>query len=301
MKPVGVMLVVAGLGLVVVGLLVWVGAFSWFGRLPGDIRVESGNTRVFAPLTSMLLLSVALSLGAWVLRRLLLGANFLSRMGMLGVCPTGPASSGRPPAVRATREGVGGARPGGDANRTGSGSPPLNRAACGPRLSAPARQDVAFGWTAPRPSGASMRRLSSPLSELAPHYPVVVVGSGYGGGITASRLSRAGQQVCVLERGREWLPGEFPRTPAQAVAEFQLHCAPGQGGPGRGQPQRPHRGAPQRRRDRHQRLRPGRHVAHQRQRGHAARSARVRGRPLAGRPCAPTCTACWRTATRTRS
>ena len=70
MKPVGVMLVVAGLGLVVVGLLVWVGAFSWFGRLPGDIRVESGNTRVFAPLTSMLLLSVALSLGAWVLRRL---------------------------------------------------------------------------------------------------------------------------------------------------------------------------------------------------------------------------------------
>ncbi|RKH08068.1 DUF2905 domain-containing protein [Corallococcus sp. CA053C] len=69
MKPVGVMLVVAGLGLVVVGLLVWVGAFSWFGRLPGDIRVESGNTRVFAPLTSMLLLSVALSLGAWVLRR----------------------------------------------------------------------------------------------------------------------------------------------------------------------------------------------------------------------------------------
>ncbi|MFB1484205.1 DUF2905 domain-containing protein [Corallococcus sp. RDP092CA] len=71
MKPVGLMLVVAGLGLVVVGLLVWVGAFSWFGRLPGDLRVESGNTRIYAPLASMFLLSVLLSLGAWVLRRFL--------------------------------------------------------------------------------------------------------------------------------------------------------------------------------------------------------------------------------------
>ncbi|AFE04107.1 DUF2905 domain-containing protein [Corallococcus sp. CA054B] len=69
MKPVGLMLVVAGLGLAVVGLLVWAGAFSWFGRLPGDIRVESGNTRVYAPLASMLLISVLLSLGAWVVRR----------------------------------------------------------------------------------------------------------------------------------------------------------------------------------------------------------------------------------------
>ncbi|WP_338273997.1 DUF2905 domain-containing protein [Corallococcus caeni] len=69
MKSMGLMLVVAGLGLVVVGLLVWAGAFSWFGRLPGDIRVESGNTRIFAPLASMLVISVLLSLGAWVLRR----------------------------------------------------------------------------------------------------------------------------------------------------------------------------------------------------------------------------------------
>ncbi|RKH07738.1 DUF2905 domain-containing protein [Corallococcus carmarthensis] len=69
MKPVGLMLVAVGLGLVVVGLLVWAGAFSWFGRLPGDIRVESGHTRFYAPLASMLLISVLLSLGAWVLRR----------------------------------------------------------------------------------------------------------------------------------------------------------------------------------------------------------------------------------------
>ncbi|NNC05034.1 DUF2905 domain-containing protein [Corallococcus exiguus] len=69
MKSEGLMLVVAGLGLAVVGLLVWAGAFSWFGRLPGDIRVESGNTRIYAPLASMFLISVLLSLGAWVVRR----------------------------------------------------------------------------------------------------------------------------------------------------------------------------------------------------------------------------------------
>ncbi|NPD27238.1 DUF2905 domain-containing protein [Corallococcus exiguus] len=69
MKSEGLMLVAAGLGLAVVGLLVWAGAFSWFGQLPGDIRVESGNTRVYAPLASMFLISVLLSLGAWVVRR----------------------------------------------------------------------------------------------------------------------------------------------------------------------------------------------------------------------------------------
>ena len=43
---------------------------SWFGRLPGDIRIERPHTRIYIPLTSMLLVSVALSLIAAVLRRL---------------------------------------------------------------------------------------------------------------------------------------------------------------------------------------------------------------------------------------
>jgi cholesterol oxidase len=67
-----------------------------------------------------------------------------------------------------------------------------------------------------------MARLSSPIEYLKPHYQVVVVGSGYGGGITASRLARAGQQVCVLEAGREFQPGEYPDTLPEVLGELQL-------------------------------------------------------------------------------
>jgi cholesterol oxidase len=68
-----------------------------------------------------------------------------------------------------------------------------------------------------------MGRLSSPIETLKEHYPVVVIGSGYGAAIAASRLARAGKQVCVLERGREFQPGEYPNRSTEAVAEIQAH------------------------------------------------------------------------------
>ena len=43
--------------------------FTWFGRLPGDIRYESGNTRVYIPITSMILLSIALTIVVNLFRR----------------------------------------------------------------------------------------------------------------------------------------------------------------------------------------------------------------------------------------
>ncbi|MGH3666419.1 MAG: DUF2905 domain-containing protein [Egibacteraceae bacterium] len=57
-------LLIAGLGLaaVVVGLLVAVGAFGWFGRLPGDLRFRGERTSVFVPITSMVLISLVLTL-----------------------------------------------------------------------------------------------------------------------------------------------------------------------------------------------------------------------------------------------
>lgn len=63
------LVVVAGFVIVAVGLLMWTGALSWFGRLPGDLRLGGERTRVFIPLTSMLIVSLVLSLVMWVLRR----------------------------------------------------------------------------------------------------------------------------------------------------------------------------------------------------------------------------------------
>jgi cholesterol oxidase len=53
-------------------------------------------------------------------------------------------------------------------------------------------------------------RLARQLDKIDRHYDVVIVGSGYGGGVAASRLARAGKRVAVLERGREFVTGEFP-------------------------------------------------------------------------------------------
>jgi hypothetical protein len=66
----GTVLVIVGLAIVVIGLLAATGALGWFGRLPGDIRYERGNTIIYAPIVSMLLVSVVLSLLLWAVQRL---------------------------------------------------------------------------------------------------------------------------------------------------------------------------------------------------------------------------------------
>jgi uncharacterized protein HemY len=48
------------------GLLAWTGVLTWLGNLPGDIRISSGNTRIYIPITSMLLVSAALNVLLWL-------------------------------------------------------------------------------------------------------------------------------------------------------------------------------------------------------------------------------------------
>lgn len=71
MQPVGKYVVIVGVIIVIVGLLLWFAGdkLNWFGNLPGDIKVEKKNVRVYAPITTMLLLSALLSLLLWLFRK----------------------------------------------------------------------------------------------------------------------------------------------------------------------------------------------------------------------------------------
>ena len=68
-RTIGLLLIVGGAGVILIGLLVYSGGLSWFGKLPGDIRYESERTHVYIPLVSMLLVSLVLSLIMYLLRR----------------------------------------------------------------------------------------------------------------------------------------------------------------------------------------------------------------------------------------
>jgi len=76
-----------------------------------------------------------------------------------------------------------------------------------------------------------MKRLSRPIHEMHDHYSVVVVGSGYGGAITAARIARARHDVCVLERGKELHPGEYPDSALKGLLHTQVHTPTSHHGP----------------------------------------------------------------------
>ena len=69
-RNVGLLIVVIGIAIVMLGVLVWVGGLSWFGHLPGDIRIERGNVRIYIPVISMLLTSMVAAILLSVLRYL---------------------------------------------------------------------------------------------------------------------------------------------------------------------------------------------------------------------------------------
>ncbi|MDN3557984.1 DUF2905 domain-containing protein [Halomonas maura] len=62
-------LILTGLLLVAAGVLwPWLGKLP-LGHLPGDLLIRRGNTTVYVPLTTMLLISVVLTLLLWLFRR----------------------------------------------------------------------------------------------------------------------------------------------------------------------------------------------------------------------------------------
>ena len=86
------------------------------------------------------------------------------------------------------------------------------------RLGRAAHATLAFART----RDSQMPRLSQSPERMQRHYDVVVVGSGYGAGVAASRLARAGKSVAVLERGREFATGEFPTRFSDLRQQMQV-------------------------------------------------------------------------------
>jgi len=55
--------IIAGILLILIGILLYCapGLFTWFGKLPGDIRIENEQSKIFVPITSFILISILLT------------------------------------------------------------------------------------------------------------------------------------------------------------------------------------------------------------------------------------------------
>ena len=58
----GFYIIAAGVVLIIIGVVVWTGALSWFGNLPGDIKIERESTKIYIPISSMLIISVVITI-----------------------------------------------------------------------------------------------------------------------------------------------------------------------------------------------------------------------------------------------
>ena len=65
----GTWLIIGGLVLALIGVLANSGVLAWFGRLPGDIRIEREGLRFYFPVTSMIVVSIALSVIIYLVSR----------------------------------------------------------------------------------------------------------------------------------------------------------------------------------------------------------------------------------------
>jgi cholesterol oxidase len=67
------------------------------------------------------------------------------------------------------------------------------------------------------------------MTDTDTHFDAVIVGSGFGGSVSAYRLAEGGLRVCVLERGKAYPPGTFARRPRELAANV---WDPSEGGHG---------------------------------------------------------------------
>ena len=73
MQHTGKIIIIAGLLIVLAGIIVYFAGdkINWLGKLPGDIRIENENFRLYEPFSTMLLLSAIVSLLIFLIRKFL--------------------------------------------------------------------------------------------------------------------------------------------------------------------------------------------------------------------------------------
>lgn len=70
MQELGKGLIIFGIAIVLIGLALWSGlGAGWLGRLPGDIRIERGNSVFYFPIVTCIIISIVLSLLFSLFRR----------------------------------------------------------------------------------------------------------------------------------------------------------------------------------------------------------------------------------------
>ncbi len=68
----GKQIIIVGIIICFVGAIIWIlgDKLAWFGNLPGDIKIEKENFKLYFPITSMILASIVLSFLLWLLRKI---------------------------------------------------------------------------------------------------------------------------------------------------------------------------------------------------------------------------------------
>lgn len=71
MQHTGKVILIIGIIIAIVGFLLWLfgDKLNWFGNLPGDIKIKRENFSFYMPLTTMLLISAAVTLILWLIRK----------------------------------------------------------------------------------------------------------------------------------------------------------------------------------------------------------------------------------------
>ncbi len=72
MQQIGKYLIIIGVFIVIIGVIVFFlgNKFQWFGNLPGDIKIKRENFVFYAPITSMIIISLFLSFIIWLLSKI---------------------------------------------------------------------------------------------------------------------------------------------------------------------------------------------------------------------------------------